>query len=176
MPINVYNDTHYLWICNELFFAKFWSNPSHIGLLADTILYVKRSFATTHQLLCSGQPFLVHTPFHIWVFTFEFLIVWVNVWTVDTKLSGNTMLENNMLPKPVHIVIWIRVDSRLAPSQWETVLQSNAVSHWLGTNLESALQIKASEVVSCMCPSQVRVRDINKRSREINKWAWIGNP
>ena len=28
---------------------------------------------------------------------------------------------------------------KLAPSQWETSLQSNAVSHWLGTNLESAL-------------------------------------
>ena len=33
----------------------------------------------------------------------------------------------------------IRADCRLAPSQWETSLQSNAVSHWLGTNLESAL-------------------------------------
>ena len=33
-----------------------------------------------------------------------------------------------------------RADSRLAPSQWEPSLQSNAVSHWLGTNLESALQ------------------------------------
>ena len=32
-----------------------------------------------------------------------------------------------------------RVDSRLAPSQWEILLQSNAVSHWLGANLESAL-------------------------------------
>ena len=29
--------------------------------------------------------------------------------------------------------------SRLAPNQWETSLQSNAVSHWLGTNLEPAL-------------------------------------
>ena len=36
-----------------------------------------------------------------------------------------------------------RADSRLAPSQWETPLQSNAVSHWLGTSLESALL--------CMC-------------------------
>ena len=27
-----------------------------------------------------------------------------------------------------------------APSQWETSLQSNAVSHWLGANLESALR------------------------------------
>ena len=33
-----------------------------------------------------------------------------------------------------------RADPRLAPSQWETSLQSNAVSHWLGANLESALK------------------------------------
>ena len=32
-----------------------------------------------------------------------------------------------------------RVDSQLAPSQWEMVLLYNNVSHWLGTNLESAL-------------------------------------
>ena len=32
-----------------------------------------------------------------------------------------------------------KADSRLAPSQWETSLQSNAISHWLGTNLESTL-------------------------------------
>ena len=31
--------------------------------------------------------------------------------------------------------------ARLAPSQWETSLQSNAISHWLGTSLESALHI-----------------------------------
>ena len=35
----------------------------------------------------------------------------------------------------------IRADSRLVPSQWETSLQSNAVSHWLGANLESSLCI-----------------------------------
>ena len=29
-----------------------------------------------------------------------------------------------------------RADSRFAPSQWEKVLQSNVVSHWLGLNLE----------------------------------------
>ena len=32
-----------------------------------------------------------------------------------------------------------RADSRFAPSQWEMSLQSNAVSHWLCANLESAL-------------------------------------
>ena len=36
--------------------------------------------------------------------------------------------------------LWIyRTDSRLAPSEWETSLQSNAVSHWLDANIESAL-------------------------------------
>ena len=30
-------------------------------------------------------------------------------------------------------------DTGLVPSHWETWLQSNAVSHWLGANLESAL-------------------------------------
>ena len=35
----------------------------------------------------------------------------------------------------------IRADSRFAPSQWETVLLYNDVSHWLGTNLESALKM-----------------------------------
>ena len=33
----------------------------------------------------------------------------------------------------------IRADSRFAPSQWKTALLCNNVSHWLGTNLESAL-------------------------------------
>ena len=33
----------------------------------------------------------------------------------------------------------VRADSRLASSQWGPSLQSNAVSHWLGANLESAL-------------------------------------
>ena len=32
-----------------------------------------------------------------------------------------------------------RADSRFAPSQWETALLCNDVSHWLGVNLETAL-------------------------------------
>ena len=32
-----------------------------------------------------------------------------------------------------------RVDFRFAPGQWETLLHINGVSHWLGSNLESAL-------------------------------------
>ena len=43
----------------------------------------------------------------------------------------------------------IRADSRLAPSQWETALQSNAVSHWLGANLESAM-VMSESLQRCM--------------------------
>ena len=34
---------------------------------------------------------------------------------------------------------YFRADSRFAPSQWDTALLCNDVSHWLGANLESAL-------------------------------------
>ena len=45
-----------------------------------------------------------------------------------------------------------RADCRLAPNQWETSLQSNAISHWLGANLESALHfLGASELTLCYC-------------------------
>ena len=42
-----------------------------------------------------------------------------------------------------------RADSRFVPSQWETSLQSNGVSHWLGANLESIdpLQVSAGAEV-----------------------------
>ena len=36
-----------------------------------------------------------------------------------------------------------RADSRFVRSQWETVLLCNDVSHWLGTSLESALDLKS---------------------------------
>ena len=51
----------------------------------------------------------------------------------------------------------LRADSRYAPSQWETVVLCNDVSHWLGANLKSALILHcgflhlagASSLVSC---------------------------
>ena len=41
----------------------------------------------------------------------------------------------------------LRADSRFAPKQWETSLQSNTISHWQVANLESALN-------SWLAPSQ----------------------
>ena len=52
-----------------------------------------------------------------------------------------------------------RTDSRLAPRQWKTSLHNNAVSEWLGANLESALLLKVSpwasyqirQIAGCAC-------------------------
>ena len=35
----------------------------------------------------------------------------------------------------------LKADSMLAPSQWETALRCNDVSHWLGANIKSALAL-----------------------------------
>ena len=43
------------------------------------------------------------------------------------------------MPVPVSIIHVYRADSRFAPSQWETSLLCNDVSHWLSASLESAL-------------------------------------
>ena len=47
----------------------------------------------------------------------------------------------------------IRADSRCSPSQWETVLLCNQVSHWLGRSLESALH-HALLVMCCSIVSE----------------------
>ena len=64
-----------------------------------------------------------------------------------------------------------RADSRLAPSQWETSLQRNAVSHWLGVNLESALiQYRRSPfTVSQHSPQR---RAICLLFRAVQDWQW----
>ena len=61
------------------------------------------------------------------------------LWSVNQKSVLSPWRHNNV------IFSWsineYRADSEFGPSQWETSLQSNAVSHWLGPNLESALCI-----------------------------------
>ena len=48
--------------------------------------------------------------------------------------------------------LYCRADSRLAPRQWETLLQSNTVSHWLGANLKSALYYLLVSLDRCNTP------------------------
>ena len=65
---------------------------------------------------------------------------------------------------------WIccRADSRFAPSQWETSLLCNAVSHWLGANLESALcctwkQLGTHATVHHQCTLKTSVKNVEVR-------------
>ena len=53
---------------------------------------------------------------------------------IDLDLSGVEKSSKDATSQHQSIA-----DSRFAPSQWETSLQSNVVSHWLGASLESAL-------------------------------------
>ena len=69
---------------------------------------------------------LIHVSKRAYCYLFYSMCLWFQMCDIQTQL-GNWYIG------------YCRADPRFVPSQWETLLQSNAVSHWLGTNLESAL-------------------------------------
>ena len=63
-------------------------------------------------------------------------------WPLTEEITVKFFFSNSfvlILDFSWHTYHSIRADSRFATSQWETSLQSNTVSHWLGANLESTL-------------------------------------
>ena len=110
--------------------------------LTPLALHMYKSCLRTHTC----RVVIVHSSIR-WTRTHEFPL------HVDTRGISRTVAivhstlvdiwNAKMKPKvKLHweeMVIDMQCYSRLAPSQWETSLQSNAVSHWLGANLESAL-------------------------------------
>ena len=84
------------------------------------------------------MPWCQQAPGHQW------LQHWVYTYSVPAvyglKLSSVISWTASHSPKN-YSAISIRADSRLVPSQWETLLQCNALTHWLGANLQSALYI-----------------------------------
>ena len=88
------------------------------------------------------------------LFCFVFIIILLEFLDLPIFFRVSSWFWNNHIIAPVTVMwpcrLWVKLmitkppqsinhDSRLAPSQWETSLQSNAVSHWLGANLESIL-------------------------------------
>ena len=61
-------------------------------------------------------------------------------------VNCNSILWKICIPAIPFVTIWhhSRADSRFAPSQWETALLCNDVSHWWGAGLESALHSTTS--------------------------------
>ena len=70
-------------------------------------------------------------------------MIWCTAY-MNAYYSYPCLLKNIWMFKPFdkdRLSNIYRIASRLAPSQWETSLLSNAVSHWLGANLESNLYL-----------------------------------
>ena len=83
---------------------------------------------------------------------------WVNSARSPYKFQDDPVFQINQINT--------RADSRLVPSQWQTSLQSNAVSLWLGANLESALNTMTVDV---MVPYLTR----SPNSHVMTVWYWL---
>ena len=164
-----------------------YQNPNethHITKLLGVGFMLKFSASAIriiHKSFCSDNMWRTYT-----------LMIYVcRVWTtqsfyhirycfLDRKIHISKESKSNQTTTTFLIVLLIfkiRADSRFGPNQSETSLQSNAVSHWLGASLESALKM-----MQCICPvltsdvpqSQVpgRTYDCVRRPRVINVHAF----
>ena len=128
-----YNHTH--WTCGTFAMAK---HMVTVVFLPFTSLYT----SIHNQLECCIVPWNRFARFiHMFLSGY-----WTNLYGVFfvLLLTMPIVILPGMyetLSVTCHTGRWInsKADSRLAPSQWEMSLQSNAISHWLGKNLESAL-------------------------------------
>ena len=102
---------------------KFWYARLYLGhfnIEMPYLQYKKSHFLTTSHLY-DGHP--CSWKYSLYAIDIHLRSVCVSFDGVGNAVNGK-----------------YRADSRLAPSQWETALQSNAISHWLAANLESALK------------------------------------
>ena len=125
-------------------------NYANFVVLSSNLYYFDRySFLheTTVSLLCHVKNYS-HIALCIITGKRHLRIIWVGIGRPQRNGTSNKG-ENNVPHRrqKLHIInpllrLWhIRADSRLTSNQRETSLQSNAVSHWPGANLESGLQM-----------------------------------
>ena len=70
------------------------------------------------------------------------------IWYFLYKINITSGKVEVMWCEAIVSAVWVlRADFRFEPSQWEMSLQSNAVSNWLGANLEPALSAVGSAVM-----------------------------
>ena len=102
---------------------------------------------------------LEYVSYFIPHFIMDVMVLWLTmILPLLSDEQPERCLFTHMLKKKWFIVIFhkyccctnmgqFRADSRLAPSQRETSLQSNTVFHWLGANLESALKLDSTKLL-----------------------------
>ena len=89
--------------------------------------------------LTSLVDFLISLSLFIYL---EATVIVPGLMNNDREIGDQILISNMLLSCKSHVYCnWSNTmaDSRLAPSQWETSLQSNAVTRWLGANIESTL-------------------------------------
>ena len=120
------------WIPSSIFFkVASWHGGSHIAQVSRKQPYLI-------------SPWTKWPPFHRRRFHMHFheenvlYFDWISLKFVpEGPIDNKSMLVEVMAWRPTGDKP--RADSRFAPHQWETLLCSS-ISHWLGANLESALQ------------------------------------
>ena len=93
----------------------------------EYFFYVVRVMINQHQLIC----LMLHQGKTI------NLTNGIQFFEVCVSLGRNELIN----PVPAGSPYIYRADSRFVPSQWETTLLCNDVSHWLGASLESTLHM-----------------------------------
>ena len=68
---------------------------------------------------------------------------WIDLYTLSLYTTPRVHENRTVSRMECHNLMRIGVDSRFAPSQWETALLYNDVSHWLGASLELSLRISS---------------------------------
>ena len=58
-----------------------------------------------------------------------------------------------------------RADFKFVPSQWETLIQSNAICHWLGASLEWALRCISRSPFPVLSPTCIWMQQLTPHAR-----------
>ena len=80
---------------------------------------------------------------------FSLICAWMNNWVNNPEAGDLRCHHAHYDVSVMNLAYWLashsldqcRADSRFVPSQWETALLCNDISHWLATNLELALSL-----------------------------------
>ena len=143
-------------------------NPVHIP--GKTVFILRESQYLCHFIAHDNILICVHIKYGVYYF-----LVLSTYTTTHISLNAHNIYMDCAILKYQHkandcINIIIRDDSRFAPSQWETALLCNNVSHWMGTSLESALITEQWQMCSCWTTYLLQRCQVGKKKfREIWK-------
>ena len=123
--------------CNQFLICQQWY-PFNNGIIYQNQIWIGLNLKLPTSDRFQYDWFYIYCD--SWASCLEITLV---VKTVNWSPGGFKANWSNrcVMNITIHYHTAYRADSRLATSQWEMLLQSNAFSHWLAKNLESALCI-----------------------------------